>query len=355
MKIGIVTQPLLNNYGGILQNYAMQQVLKKMGHEPVTIDYIAHYNLKVFIAYTLKTILLLFSNKSKRNFNSYYRKRKSYMNSFVLDNISITEPYKRYKKSIIEDNKFEAIVVGSDQVWRKEYNNDLYAMFLSFAHQRCIKVAYAASFGIDHWNYNKKQTKKCSILAKQFKGISVREESGIDLCKKNLEVDAINVLDPTLLLVKEDYEKLCYDIDYNNTPTLYAYILDLNDEKREFIKKIAVEKNLIIKIVQADNNAKFTIPQWIAMFRDAKFVVTDSFHGTLFSIIFRKDFISIGNKGRGLSRFISILSKLGLNDRLVVDCRNHNKIEPIDWSKVENELNNNIRKSESFILESLSK
>lgn len=350
MKIGIITQPLLNNYGGILQNYALQQVLKKLGHEPVTIDYVAHYNIKTIVVYNIKTIILLLIGKSKRNFISYYRRRNSAMESFVTQNIFLTKPIKRYSEGILKENNIEALVVGSDQVWRREYNNDLYAMYLSFAKAVGLKISYAASFGIDYWNYSEEQTRKCAILAKQFKAISVREESGIKLCNDYLGVDAVNVLDPTLLLQKEEYENLCVSVEKPNEPTLYAYILDINQEKREILSKIAAEKNLALKIVQADNNAILTVPQWIAMFRDAEFIVTDSFHGTLFSIIFRKDFLTIGNKGRGMSRFTSILSKFGLEERLVNDFSTdfQTKTE-INWSATEKLLEREIEKSYEFL------
>lgn len=350
MKIGIITQPLLNNYGGTLQNYALQQVLKKLGHEPVTIDYVAHYNIKTIIVHNIKTIIRLFTGKSKRKYISYYRRRSSAMESFVTQNIFLTKPIKHYRESVLKENNIEALVVGSDQVWRREYNNDLYAMYLSFAKAVGLKISYAASFGIDYWNYSEKQTKKCAILAKQFKAISVREDSAIKLCNDYLGLDAVNVLDPTLLLPKEEYENLCVSVEKPNEPTLYAYILDINQEKKDFLSKIATEKKLELKIVQAGNNAKLTVPQWIAMFRDAEFIVTDSFHGTLFSIIFRKDFLTIGNKGRGMSRFTSILSKFGLEERLVNDFSTdfQTKTE-INWNATEKLLEVEIEKSHEFL------
>lgn len=350
MKIGILTQPLLRNYGGILQNYALQQVLKKLGHKPITIDYVAHYNFKTIVMYNIKTIILLLTKGSKRKFRLYYRRRNSAMESFVTQNISVTKPIKYYRDSVLKKNNIEALVVGSDQVWRREYNNDLYAMYLSFAKNIGLKISYAASFGIDYWNYSEEQTKKCAILAKQFKAISVREESAIKLCNDYLGIDAVNVLDPTLLLPKEEYENLCVSVEKPNEPILYAYILDINQEKKDFLSKIATEKKLELKIVQADNNAKLTVPQWIAMFRDAEFIVTDSFHGTLFSIIFRKDFLTIGNKGRGMSRFTSILSKFGLEERLVNDFSTdfQTKTE-INWNATEKLLEVEIEKSHEFL------
>ena len=356
MRVGIITQALLNNYGGILQNYALQQVLKRMEHDVITIDYVSHFSLKKYIIYTLKTFFLLFCNR-RRKFLSYFRKRNFYNQQFVNQYINTTYPTKRYSLKIIKDYNLDALVVGSDQVWRPEYNNDLYDMYLSFACNRehLIRIAYAASFGLDKWNYTRKQTTQCTSLAKKFDAISVREFSGIELCKNNLDVHAVQVLDPTLLIGKEKYEELCKDVPVENTSFLAAYILDLNKEKEEFIYKIGKENNFPIKIFRADNNASFSIQEWLAVFRDAKYVITDSFHGTLFSIIFRKDFITIGNKKRGLSRFYSVLSDLHLKDRLVVNFTSTSHvISPIEWGKVESSLNDKIEDSYRFLKNSLN-
>ena len=356
MKVGIITQALLNNYGGILQNYALQQVLKGMGHDVITIDYVSHFSFKKYIIYILKTFLLLLLNK-RRKFLPFYRKRNLFNQQFVSQYIRTTVSVKKYTAQIIKDYNLDAIVVGSDQVWRPEYNNDLYAMYLSFANDddNLIRVAYAASFGIDQWTYTEKQTEKCKKLAKRFNAISVREKSGIKLCEENLEVKAIQVLDPTLLIDKEKYEELCKDVPVNNTSFLAAYILDLNKEKEEFIYKIAKERNLPIKMFRADTNASLSIQEWLAVFRDAKYVITDSYHGTLFSIIFRKDFLTIGNGERGLSRFNSILSTLHLSERLTNASSLHSyNISNVDWRKVETLLLVENKKSYYFLDKSLN-
>ena len=114
-------------------------------------------------------------------------------------------------KAYTSQYRFDAYVVGSDQVWRPTYNlgDKLFDMYLAFADGQQVKrLSYAASFGVDKWEYSDDQTRICSELAKQFDAISVREKSGVKLCADNLGVDAIHVLDPTMLLDPSDYNKL---------------------------------------------------------------------------------------------------------------------------------------------------
>lgn len=355
MKVGIITQALLNNYGGILQNYALQQVLKEMGHDAITIDYMSHFSLKKYIIYTLKTICLILLNK-KRKFLTFYNNRNQKNHQFVNQYITKTYSTKKYASKIIDNYKLDSLVVGSDQVWRPEYNNDLYDMYLSFASDRnnLIKIAYAASFGVDQWTYTKRQTIKCKKLVKHFNAISVRENSAVKLCKDFLDVKAIQVLDPTLLIGKKKYEELCKDVPVDKTSFLAAYILDLNKEKEEFIYKIGKENNLPVKIFRADNNAALSIQEWLAVFRDAKSIITDSFHGTLFSIIFKKNFLTMANTSRGLSRFKTILGDLQLENHLLFENKvNSCKIPTIDWRKVDSCLQIKIIESCRFLQQAL--
>lgn len=359
MKIGIITQPLLNNYGGILQNFALQQILKKLGHEAITIEYVSHYRLKIWFNYTLKTIFLLFCGKKKwRKFIPYYRNRNSKIDFFVQLYINKTKPVKKYSSDIIYKNNIEGLIVGSDQVWRPEYNNDLYSMFLSFVNDKNIlKFSYAASFGVEELSYTKSQVQKCRELLYKFNSISVREKSGIYICQKYFNINAVEVLDPTLLLPQEEYEKLCSNIPISETKFLASYILDINKEKKRTICQIGKEMNLPIKFFSADLNASQSIPEWIAIFRDAEFIITDSYHGTLFSIIFKKNFISIANANRGLSRFTSILSSLSLEDRLINDLSSSNipYMKNIKWTEVYKKLHDKQVESYEYLEKNLYK
>ncbi len=315
MKIAIVTQALLENYGGILQNYALQQTLKAIGHSPATIDFHPLTNFynefpRVFGSW-LKTLYLRFFKHTKRHFARFHqpKQRHSLFENFVSQNFELTESVNEYNKNFLQKNNLDLVIVGSDQVWRPNMNLCIEDMFLGFANDFPIKrISYAASFGVDEWEYTPKQTKVCSALAKKFNAISVREESGVKLCKEHLGVDATWVLDPTLLLKKEDYLKLCQEVPVNSSRFMAVYVLNLNDSVKATYESIAKEKNLEVKYFAADANATLSVPEWLAMFRDASYVVTDSFHGTVFSIIFEKEFKCIYNETRGAARFESLLN-----------------------------------------------
>ena len=209
MKIGILTQPLASNYGGILQNYALQVVLKRLGHDPYTIYYGQGKFwdwVNIWIRYIVKVIIRHPGRKYRPlNYNDFiHRCTRSYMVDFVKENIQTTKHLGRnIRYSQIEHYGFDAYVVGSDQVWRPIYNEGelLGNMYLDFAKDipSIKRISYAASFGVDNWNeYNKYQTNQCQELINLFDAVSVREGSGVDICKKYLKKDAVHLLDPTL-------------------------------------------------------------------------------------------------------------------------------------------------------------
>lgn len=313
MKIAILTQPLLNNYGCLLQNYALQKVLESLGHQPKTIDYlkIVISSLGVYLKSWLKSFVLFFIPSKRRKFAKYSSvgQRKDFFEIFVTRWIKKTKSILSLDSDFIKTEIFDAIIVGSDQVWRPRFVNGLENYYLKFAKNLPIKrIAYAASFGVDNWEYSAKQTKVCSALAKKFDAISVREESGVKLCKDHLGVDATWVLDPTLLLKKEDYLDLCSDVPKETRGFLAVYMLDVNDVIKSFCETEAQKRGFVIKYFSADSKSTLSVPEWLAMFRDASYVVTDSFHGTVFSIIFEKEFKCFYNENRGAARFESLLN-----------------------------------------------
>ncbi len=362
-KIAILTQPLGWNYGGIIQNYALQKVLKDLGYNSITIDRRNNSKLsklerkwldfKVEVYYKINNINGLA--------DTYYNIQRvsKYTNHFIKKYInkseSITSDHKL--NQYFGKNQFKAIIVGSDQTWRPKYSPNIYQYYLEFLKDGATKrIAYASSFGTDEWEYTKEETIKCQQLAQKFDAISVRENSGINLCEKFLNVKAQHVLDPTLLLSKNDYDFLIKDnLSKNNKQKgLYTYVLDEgknNDEIIQFcLKKLQLKqfKNQSQKsIYKADSNnieeyRKPPIENWLRGFRDANFVITDSFHGTIFSIIYNKPFIAITNLNRGASRFISLLSALGLENRLINnlgEVTNDLLHKPIDYNTVDEKLN----------------
>lgn len=147
--------------------------------------------------------------------------------------------------------------------------------------------------------------------------------------------------DPTLLLDMEDYAGLCGDIPVASEPFLLAYILDMDADKKQYVGDFAARMGLKARFCTADGDANMSVEQWLAMFRDARFVITNSFHGTVFSIINNKDFYSIVNEWRGTDRFVSLLSHFGLGDRLLNDVAAlPNRPTPVDWDVV-NEIRRN--------------
>ena len=295
MKIGILTSPLKSNYGGILQNWALQQVLIKLGHKPITIDVYPHPGIKIFILSTIKSILLWFIPSHRRKFTRWNGERSSLFDNFVRERIVTSHLCRYYTMSIVKEYELDALIVGSDQVWRPRYNvRTLPDMFLRFAHSfKGRKIAYAASFGVNNWEFSKGQTSLCATLVKQF--------------------DAISVLDPTLLLAKDEYAKLCEEIPICNERFLAVYVLDPKKDVEDIIKEEAKKRGLAIKYFSADRNANLKVEEWLAIFRDASFVVTDSFHGTIFSIIFEKEFRNVVNMKRGCARFVDIINKYKSN------------------------------------------
>lgn len=310
MKVGIITLPLLSNYGCFLQNFALQVAIRKANAVPVTIDWvIPRQSLWLIMCSWGKTLLFRLFGK-KRPFLKVVkpRYRSKLFDDFVQKNIIKTELFHGLKKKCV--NSCDAVIVGSDQVWRPEYSSRIRDMFLDFCKSKknLKRIAYAASFGVDNWVYSPKLTCWCRSLAKKFNAISVREESGVRLCKEHLDVDASWVLDPTLLLKKEDYLPVCENVPVCNEKYLAVYVLDENEQVIATYEKEANARGLVVKKFHADSKSTLTVPEWLAMFRDASYVVTDSFHGTVFSIIFGKEFKCIYNEERGATRFESLLN-----------------------------------------------
>ena len=339
MRIGILTLPFNTNYGGIMQAYALQTVLERMGHKALVINQPnSHlwkdtlYKLPFKILnnsiqkYLLKKDVSIFTVKEHNRRIKYISQNTEkfiaqYIHSFNIKSIAD-----------IPNDKFDAIIVGSDQIWRPQYYTNIENAFLSFAKSWNIKrISYAASFGTNQWEYTPKQTQDCSLLVKKFNAVSVREKSGVDLCNKYLGIHAEHVLDPTMLLNKEDYIKLFIKA---NTPTssgnLFYYFLDETPDKMELVKLIA-EKNKLIPFKTNVQENKYEVQppveKWLRSFYDAKFIITDSFHACVFSIIFNKPFIAYGNPQRGMERFYSLLETFNLRQNLIM---NKNDIKNFD-------------------------
>ena len=373
MRIGILTLPLHTNYGGILQAYALQTVLERMGHE------IEVFNLKPKkqtqplwrypLCYAKRCYQRFIRKQSVIIFREYYVNKTQpiiaeKINTFINHNIHLKV---LDKLDELNNKDYNALVVGSDQVWRPRYFHfpgGIKNAYLHFAKDWNTKrIAYAASFGTDEWEYSSTETTECANLIKLFDDVSVREKTGVELCREKFAISAFHVLDPTMLLDKEFYiDLLSKGNTHKPSGTLLCYILDPTDANTKLINDIS----LLYKLVPFKANAKSnnisdciedrmlpSIEQWLRSFYDAELVVTDSFHACVFSIIFEKQFVVVGNKGRGLTRIISLLEMFDLQDRLVDCIDDLGKMSRIDFVGVHKLLHTYQVKSQEFLKRSL--
>lgn len=357
MKIGILTLPLHVNYGGILQAYALQTVLRQKGHETVLIDLpIRKEPVKTRVLTFGKRCVsryLLFRKKPLRAWPSERERQVigQHTDRFIRERLSVIDcPDPALLPTLTEREYIGGYVVGSDQVWRPGYTSDPAVYFLTFLEDPSVRrVAYAASFGVDRWEFTPEETSVCASGAALFDALSVREESGIVLCEKYLKCRAVRTLDPTMLLRESDYVRLAEGAPVRKQ-ALCTYVLDQSPVKEAWVSALAARRNQAVRSLSARRTfwdagsaglADCVVPpveNWIAGLQEADYVFTDSFHGTVFAILFHKPFISMVNPGRGATRFISLLKTLGLEERMVSEAAAFDPVladKPIDYDRVD--------------------
>ena len=371
-RIGIVTLPLRLNYGGILQAYALQTVLERLGHQVSVIQikhngYSSPHGYKALFVYGKRALLKMLGISdipvyAEKQLNEQWPVVSAHTKQFKEQHIHLKE-VDSYDQLVPSD--YDVLVVGSDQVWRPLYSN-LYQCYLQFAEQWEVKrIAYAASFGTEEKEYDPEQIVKCNALIRRFDAVSVREDSGVSLCQEYFDIQAQHVLDPTLLLTKEDYIRIVEEKGTGQSDgNLFVYLLDETEEKEAMVNRVAKEKQLTPFSAKAKNDYNYApvldrvqppVEEWIRGFMDAEFVVTDSFHGCVFSILFNKPFIVLGNTERGMSRFFSLLRLFELEGRLIADDENVKCLfQSIDWMSVNSKLNELREASIHFITHSIS-
>jgi hypothetical protein len=248
-----------------------------------------------------------------------------------------------------------AVIVGSDQVWRPCYaGKRLDAYFLDFLRNRrdIRRISYAASFGTDQWEYKDKHASLAKGLIQEFDAVSIRESSAVQLCSKYLDYNKAEwVPDPVLLLSAEDYRALySHDSPYPIAPhSLAVYLLDALDHKMLLAEEVAKRRenwlHTLIPDITKKNGLTDYLPleEWLASIDQADAVITDSFHGTVLSIIFHKQFVVLSNAKRGLSRLHEILGRFGLEGRLLDENATPTQVlevleHPINYQQVEERM-----------------
>ncbi|WP_158542910.1 polysaccharide pyruvyl transferase family protein [Phytoactinopolyspora halophila] len=370
MKIGILTLPLHTNYGGIIQVYALQEFLRRRGHDVWIINrdhWIREQNLPSTDSE---------ESSNGRRYASVIESSASAEDKWINTKLFIDQHIGQHISSSnmaeLHQNDLEAIVVGSDQIWRPEYvrhalRTSMANVFLHFAEDWTVRrLAYAASFGTDRWELCREETEVCSRLAKRFDAVSVREASAVFFCREYLGVNAEQVLDPTMLLDCSDYEELLDDFGKEEAnSSVFSYMLDVTDDKMDAVGRISnfIDFGVVDTGRAGDEGGSYSeveissVESWLRSFRDARYVVTDSFHGCVFSILFGKEFFIYGNSERGIERFRSLLEILGLRSRMILsadEITEERLEEKIDWSHVSRRLEKEKFRSINFLETSLS-
>lgn len=350
-KVGILTFHNVINYGGVLQCMALQDFLQTCNYEVEVINYKSKHidaNNKLInfssMPYLIKSILTFPFN--------YIRKTK--YNKFIKNNLNLTNEIKNYDelKKLCEET-YDYIIIGSDQVWNSEITgkeSDVY--FLENINVK--KLSYAASTGDDKISDINRIIKNNS----DFVAISVREESTYKkLLSKNIKAE-LNI-DPTLLLKTDYWNTKTTIATVNNDNCLLLYILGKNDKINQFCDFIRKEKK--IKNIYTFSKQKFGIKgiksiatsgplEFLNYFKSSKYILTNSFHGTVFSIIFKKEFFVMLPPKRP-ERIISLLNKLGLENRIIYDIENLTEIikDKIDYENIDKKLEDERNKSFKYI------
>lgn len=368
MKIGILTLPFNNNYGGYLQSIALYHVLKSNGLDPIVINRRKNkYKISEQIHYFYWGLKGVIKRSRKQPFFLDTEKdflwRGQLMIPFVEKNIRLSD--KIYSSCELEEffnNNCSALVVGSDQVWRPGFVPDIPDYFFDIVKGPQKKIAYGVSFGNSSPNFTKAEVKKIQSLYSQIDFIGFREDSGKKVCNsfgwKNNNEHV--VLDPTMLMPPEFYISLINKDDIVSTHNLFCYILDYNMTLVNGIKLVAdyiKEDPYYILDPKKWKDKRYIMPKiedWLLGIKNAKNVITDSFHGAVFSIIFNKPFIVFANKVRGLDRFETLLGHFGLLDRIVYDEKDFVSTfnKPIDWDDVNKRLLEKRRQSLRLLLNS---
>ncbi|MBR5028402.1 MAG: polysaccharide pyruvyl transferase family protein [Bacteroidales bacterium] len=341
-KIGVITHPTITNYGGILQAYALQATLVRMGFDAEVIEK-RLYPRQLTLAEKLFVYPYRFFKKKilhkecqirheKLLFDEIFQKKyEGSTNTMLFVDKHIRHKYV-YDYSELKADDYYAIIVGSDQIWRPKYmkgmNMTIENAYLDFAKGWRIKrISYAASFGAEQWEYNNEQTKSCKDLLSAFDAVSCREYSGEQFCKSYLGYpEATTVLDPTMLFNSDDYLALCDGYQERIKQGIMCYILDKDDRSESVVSFVKKKLGMETFEVRAKSNAKDAckedrlqppVEEWIKGFQNASFVVTDSFHACVFSILFQKPFIVLVNHDRGTARYDSLLGQFGMSYRIV--------------------------------------
>jgi len=346
MKIGILSLYLGRNYGGILQQYALSKYLESLGHQVVILN--RQYNGGGFVMRMIRKTL---KSLGVKRYNPTPRPEYN-IKPFIQREFTITTQVSSSKQfaKLCKKEGLDAIVYGSDQIWRREFELNYGLDYFGVVTPASAKqIAYAPSFGLDVWEYNARETARIKESLSRFVALSSREESGVKLIKENLSLEATLVSDPTMLLTAEQYSQMSSKPIQNN-PYCFVYWLGDEESMKQTIEGCERIKGL--KVVTINLRTTYPLPSiedWLSYISNADYVITDSFHGTVFSLLFQKQFYIHCNKSGGFSRLETLLKQVGAESKLT------NPTEEVDYSTVNTRINDFRNQSQAFIKQALSR
>ena len=337
MKVGILTFHDAHNYGAVLQAYALKKYIQKLGYEVKIINY--HH----------KTIPDGFPKKDNE-------KRWEKFNKFIKELIDYEEDVYTIEEDL-EKLDIDFWICGSDQIWNTEitrgFNKGFFLDFITNGK----KITYAVSMGIPE--LPKEYEEQFKKRLDEIHEISVREETLKQYAKRFTNKDVKKTLDPTLLLEENDYNDLILDNKFGEYVLIYA--LGPDERLTQIAKKIAIEKDLPVIELNGKEQPNYFCKQisdagpeeFLTLIKNAKVVVTNSFHGTIFSIIFKKEFYTITRLNRN-SRMENILDIVGMRDRLIDKIEELNNVKEQDYEKSYKDLEIEKEKSKQFLKKALN-
>lgn len=338
---GVITFHNYDNYGAILQSYGLQKKLKELGIDPEIIDYRCDY-----ISNPFKLVNL----KKKGLFNYIYGvighicyiPRRFRCNKFRR-NMRYSEPVSRGRMDAVKE-KYDMYIAGSDQIWDYTLTNSDTTYFLDFVAGGRKKYSYAASFG-EHLPSSDQLKKRYGNLLRDFDEILVRESSGVEFVEEILDRKPGLVCDPTLLLDAGDWEPLVKE-PKNKTPYILVYQLGINKEVVDFVRRLARKTGLrvvyipfpLVGLMKCSCKIAVGPAEWMGLFKNAEYVVSDSFHGIVFSLIFNRKFFAMVNGHHVNKRAEQLLRQVKLSHRTIDQATDRMLTEKIDFTYANEQL-----------------
>lgn len=370
LSIGIMTWLHNGNYGTVLQAYALQRYLRSCGYHVTNIDFNATAIEKVKNFILCGNSPRLFLEKfdmarTRKVADSKQREiKEERFRLFLKENFHLTEEIVSYKALKKYADHFDIYICGSDQIWSPNLLNPPY--YFSYVNESRKKLAYACSFGVSSIASKKKATSIQGYL-RRFTHISVREEDGQRLVRKLLGVDVPTTVDPVFLLTSDEWDSVVSDRIIDDEYA-FAYFLSYNEQYITIAKKVA--KQLGIKLVmvpatreeykiEADLIQDAGPAEWISLIKHASIILTDSFHGCVFSLIYEKSLMifkrfSDTSKHSQNSRIYTLIKQYGLEDR-VVTTYNKSQVKEIMQSnaKIKDRIAENVESSKKWLDEAI--